>query len=67
MAYNQFNGNNGLIPNGYANAAQQYPGMPPQFGDEGAPPVLTGAAGMQIINEMFQRQARRLETQQQAQ
>ena len=31
------------------------------------PPVLTGVAGMEIINEMFQRQARRLETQMQHQ
>ena len=32
---------------------------------EETPPVLTGASGMAIINEMFQRQARRLESQQQ--
>ena len=67
MAYNHQNGNNGVPLNGYANQQQHNLAMQPQYAEEAAPPVLTGVAGMQIINEMFQRQARRLETQQQAQ
>ena len=67
MAYNHQNGSNGVPLNGYANQQQHNLAMQPQYAEEAAPPVLTGVAGMQIINEMFQRQARRLETQQQAQ
>jgi hypothetical protein len=42
-------------------------GTQPQHGEEPGSPVLTGASGMMMINEMFQRQARRLESQQHAQ
>ena len=37
--------------------------LPQSHGEEDGAPLLTGASGMQIIDEMFQRQARRLESQ----
>ena len=51
-------------PNNINEQLAQHAALQGPIGEE-QPPVLTGASGMAIINEMFQRQARRLESQQQ--